>query len=1181
MNKKVFTLLAASLMLFVTAFMASAQTLYYGDAVKYLPEGVGKGAYHLKVKVEAGNGLEDRFLAMDEYGYVTLVDPATYIYGVDVPADSAYLRLRASMWCVNVTKEVYGKVPGFSFTNKEYGTELAFEYGEGETFDESWCITGVSAQKDLPLVGGKLGVWKFSRTYNTVPLEQEQYLAIEVKPDYYMTFAINNSCTGGPASPDIRLVVAHKDQFDKNADFYKNDLLKFTLVSARSRVLTENEFNTMMYEYSKPGYRQLQFSQKVSEGQVNPFEQPLMAEGVGLIKDGEKASYYMKLKNEKGEYVTALSAEEADYVNDLGIRYPKIAMTKQKSVQGDWRLVYYPSEDSVVINVRSLKHIVDGDYEDNGEYLSGEYDNLFNQTIWNFLTVRMQDLSAGERVVTVRNKPANVRGFFNINSCVLYDKNRTTVESDLYTIRDKDGRYLVVPMYAGSFTPQWMYLDENEVANMTPSCQWFVEQVNEGSEISKIHLTNREFDDIRIEYVQIYKDYELFNGVWWRLNPEMKKKDYSPVMGKNYVKAESFTRVPKPYRNDPYLGYRFFSRKPSKKGDPKGGIAEATDSLNWFAYSFHWLSGLTKNGYLGFEDKASEKDTIFYVLDDDKTFFQLVVPDHFRDAASYGMEKYGIGWSDGLLTGKFDNENSDDYIAKLERWYYHLKINDYWKFKRNEYYLVLDDNGRYGYTKEAIAEARKLNKAKFYLRFTYQVDGQNYYALIDRIDKSNFHYYTTITGLEITDTIRVHDNSHGTVLQESFGVVHASVDPLNRYVRSQPKTAGGQLVSTFALSYDTEPLYRRFNTTAENAVASDDPDTLKFHRTAVGREREYIYEDAHSIYSYTVKPVKGKLYSSINFMGVQNEDDAIANKDKDQIFKRHLETDWAIYVDTAYVNRGTGHIKPQYLLAVDPKFGYLGCPVCGEHELDRPYVYARYLRNQTDSARDKGMPNGDIVDEAYIWNSRWERLSFTPAIHAGDSLYILNGRPIEDFIQKDAEGNEYVNYKKLRRDSVVVIRDLSNNLHKDEVFSFRFTEVGGGSKKDFLIESETTNRDVTMGRMIAPMIGGWVKIQNGVPVISRGSFSDWITEAEVWNVKMTDKAPLANTEVAVTDVKVVAGTGELTVLNASGKKVTVSNILGQTIAKVVLTSDNESIAVPQGVAVVAIEGENAVKAVVK
>ncbi len=717
---------------------------------------------------------------------------------------------------------------------------------------------------------------------------------------------------------------------------------------------------------------------------------------------------------------------------------------------------------------------------------------------------------------------------------------------------------------------------ENEVPEMTPSYQWFVTQVNEGSDISKIHLVNREFNDIRIEYVQIYKDYEPFKGVWWRLNPANKKKDYSPIMGKNLVNVECFKKVPKPYRNDPYLGYRFFSRKPSKEG----GIAEATDSINWFAYSFQYLSGLSGDHYMGFDDKAPEKDTILYVLKGDKTFFQLVLPDSLRQEA-YGTERYGIGWKDNLLTGKFANKKSDDYIAPLERWYYHLQINDYWKFKRNEYYLVLDDNGRYGYTKETVANARKLNKAKFYLRFTYQVDGKNYYTLLDRIDIANFHHYTNITGLTITDTVRVHDLSHGSVKNNSFGVVHASVDDLNNYVRSQPKTVGGHRVSTFAISHETEPLYRRFNTKDESAVASDNPDTLKFHRTAVGREREYLYEDAHSTYSYRIKQLPGTHHSSINFLGVQNEDDAIANKDKDQVFKRHLDTDWAIYVDTAYVNRGTGHIKPQYLLAVDPKFGYLGCPVCGEDQLDRPYVYARYLRNQTDSARMNGLKDGKIVDQAYIWDTKWERLSFTPAIHAGDTLYILNGRPIEAFIQKAANGMEYVNYKKLgklpKRQKVF----LGNNLHKDEVFSFRFTEVGGGSKKDFLIESEAENRNGANHRMIAPMSGGWVKIQNGVPVISRGSYTDWITEAEVWNVKKTDKAPVANAEVSATDVKVVAGAGAVTVLNASGKKVTVSNILGQTIAKVVLTSDNESIAVPQGVVVVAIEGENAVKAVVK
>ena len=74
---------------------------------------------------------------------------------------------------------------------------------------------------------------------------------------------------------------------------------------------------------------------------------------------------------------------------------------------------------------------------------------------------------------------------------------------------------------------------------------------------------------------------------------------------------------------------------------------------------------------------------------------------------------------------------------------------------------------------------------------------------------------------------------------------------------------------------------------------------------------------------------------------------------------------------------------------------------------------------------------------------------------------------------------------------------------------------------------------------------------------------------------------MANKEVSTTNVVVTAGVGNVTVLNASGKAVTVSNILGQTVAKAVLASDNETISAPQGVVIVSVEGENAVKAVVK
>ena len=77
------------------------------------------------------------------------------------------------------------------------------------------------------------------------------------------------------------------------------------------------------------------------------------------------------------------------------------------------------------------------------------------------------------------------------------------------------------------------------------------------------------------------------------------------------------------------------------------------------------------------------------------------------------------------------------------------------------------------------------------------------------------------------------------------------------------------------------------------------------------------------------------------------------------------------------------------------------------------------------------------------------------------------------------------------------------------------------------------------------------------------------------------EAPTANEGVEVSGVTVIAGNGNVTIAGAAGKKVVISNILGQTVANTVITSDNAAIAAPQGVVVVAVEGEKAVKAIVK
>ena len=78
-----------------------------------------------------------------------------------------------------------------------------------------------------------------------------------------------------------------------------------------------------------------------------------------------------------------------------------------------------------------------------------------------------------------------------------------------------------------------------------------------------------------------------------------------------------------------------------------------------------------------------------------------------------------------------------------------------------------------------------------------------------------------------------------------------------------------------------------------------------------------------------------------------------------------------------------------------------------------------------------------------------------------------------------------------------------------------------------------------------------------------------------------DETPTANEGVEVSEVKVIAGEGNVMIAGAQGKKVVISNILGQVVANTVIASDNATIAAPAGIVVVSVEGEEAVKAVVK
>ena len=118
--------------------------------------------------------------------------------------------------------------------------------------------------------------------------------------------------------------------------------------------------------------------------------------------------------------------------------------------------------------------------------------------------------------------------------------------------------------------------------------------------------------------------------------------------------------------------------------------------------------------------------------------------------------------------------------------------------------------------------------------------------------------------------------------------------------------------------------------------------------------------------------------------------------------------------------------------------------------------------------------------------------------------------------------------------------------------------------------------DGTDNYLMKSMTGKYVVSVNGLLVVKADSDENMFA-----TLKAPDYATSNEAAPSVTEVKVIAANGGVQIIGAAGKKVVVTNILGQVVANTVLTSSDAVIAAPAGVVVVAIEGEDAVKAIVK
>ena len=268
------------------------------------------------------------------------------------------------------------------------------------------------------------------------------------------------------------------------------------------------------------------------------------------------------------------------------------------------------------------------------------------------------------------------------------------------------------------------------------------------------------------------------------------------------------------------------------------------------------------------------------------------------------------------------------------------------------------------------------------------------------------------------------------------------------------------------------------------------------------------------------------------------------------------------------------------------------------------FDYGKYLVSFGDSALIKGhelkVPYMDI-DGGYT------RVGFVKAIHAGDSLFVLT-QGFENMDPATLDTATIINaYKKSKSENFIV--NLQGDNHKNVTWSFRYVnpdKAGAvteeGADNEFLFESNIYNEagvastgkatkgfDKTVAGSIAPSYAAWLKMQNGCLVLTRGDseFSAAKTGSDgalIFNAyQKTDAEDMvtsiegANAE----GVSIIAGNGTVTVQGAAGKSVVITNILGKVVAETVLTSDNATIAVPAGIVAVAVDGEEAVKAIVK
>ena len=713
-----------------------------------------------------------------------------------------------------------------------------------------------------------------------------------------------------------------------------------------------------------------------------------------------------------------------------------------------------------------------------------------------------------------------------------------------------------------------------------PATQWVVEQdqcLNTTDDLNKnlyptVKVINREFAKVAFAG-QLYKSVKTGNLV------TLNHRDYHRTSAKDNVRDH--------VRKELSCADEFAFNK-IEKPTTFGYFNETEANLRNRVYKFQHMYDMSQNLFMGTDGKLIKltADGAEFELYRTNGYFPVRVP-VMKYNESTGKEEptgafeWNILYQDSMEYGYVSKRAGAEQLYKT---FYKVKVKDENLIDNDHTFLAIDNQHKYvvATEKDIMDPKNHLNFAIVTLKENNCLSGEDGYALVNHVDPILVvgKKLEDLKGLTYKDDVfskgGVKVAEYSKDRKELMGKLAIEAISLNAKIANLCETT----TDAFALVPVARNLYR----TLDAAVVNNAKKVIDLV-TIDEQGNESLFEDSGS---------KLAKANKLNYLAAEN----LGNQTKREGF----------YVDAV---AKSSKYMPQYLLAVaaDSVPAYTYCPDkihapinpgCG-HEVAVPgYVEGRFLVNFNDSITDAIDKLSKRAD-AFKY-SNFVRLGFVEGIHRGDNLYILKNTTLASIKKADKNGKLYVDpmfFDKANEGKKYKVVKLDGK-HNNAAFSFR--EVGDGN---FLIESN----DIAGYSQIGSFGGAWVKLNNNVPVLTQyvntngnhntGDFTEsWFvnndlavgkTQSETinqaarftFNAIDKDAHATANETIATSDVTVSATNGAVVVKGAAGKAVVVTNILGQTLANAVISSDNASISVPAGIVVVAVEGEEAVKVVVK